>query len=293
MLQGSKIRKQRTIGGHPETNGLVERQNGKLKMLIAKNREIHGGTWYGKGGRILEMSTKAYNNQYNRGTRYAPNEAVRFTSKEKQSEVRQNVKLAYPTPAPKLLNVDKYAEGDTVRVRIAKGKLDKASTPNWTDRLYKITKVVPRSGSIAAKYKLEGKPEDLSYSRNDLLRVNPDTIESIPNDRRADTRLKVLEDKEEEGIGSRVSLRAQRTGGAPQKKVDLRPRRKTVRKRKNDEPVYVIERFLKAKGGGKNRQFLVRWKGYSDDEATWERESKLLKDLTKAEFTGLVVDMEL
>lgn len=69
-----------------------------------------------------------------------------------------------------------------------------------------------------AKHKLEGKPKDLSYSRNSLLRVDSDTIEGIPNDRRADTRLKVLEDKEEEGIGPRVSLRAIISGGAPPKK---------------------------------------------------------------------------
>ena len=68
---------------------------------------------------------------------------------------------------------------------------------------------------------------------------------------------------------------------------------KAVEEEETVEPVYVVEGFLKAKGRGKNRQYLVRWKGYSDDEATWERESKLLKDLPKAELTGLVVAMEL
>ena len=74
LLEEYNIEKRRTVGGHPEQNGLVERANGKIKMLIAKNKKIHGGSWKDQ----LEKSLIAYNNQYNRMTKFTPEEALKL-----------------------------------------------------------------------------------------------------------------------------------------------------------------------------------------------------------------------
>ena len=45
LLSNLKIEKRRTLAGQPQSNGLVERANGKLKQIIFKNKEIFKGTW--------------------------------------------------------------------------------------------------------------------------------------------------------------------------------------------------------------------------------------------------------
>ena len=56
---------------------MVERANGKLKMNLAKNKQIKGGTWTSN----LQKSNEIYNKQLNRGIGEMPSVAVKFTSK--------------------------------------------------------------------------------------------------------------------------------------------------------------------------------------------------------------------
>jgi hypothetical protein len=43
VLNNRKIKNIRTLGGQPQSNGLVERANGKLKMLLTKNQYTQKG----------------------------------------------------------------------------------------------------------------------------------------------------------------------------------------------------------------------------------------------------------
>ena len=63
-----------------------------------------------------------------------------------------------------------------MRVKLNKGKLDKASTPNWSSTIYSVSNVIPRRGTIAEKYNVKGKDSDLKFSRNDLQ-----IVEGEPN----------------------------------------------------------------------------------------------------------------
>ena len=74
----------------------------------------------------------------------------------------------------------KFEVGDYVRVKLAKGKLSKMSDQSWSSTIYQVGKVIPARGTISTKYKIEGRDQDQSYSRNDLLKVNPETVEKIP-----------------------------------------------------------------------------------------------------------------
>ena len=47
-----------------------------------------------------------------------------------------------------------------------------------------------------------------------------------------------------------------------------------------DEPYYSIEAFRKHKRVGKKLHFLVKWKGYGEDENTWRSETQLRADMT-------------
>ena len=60
---------------------MVERSNGKLKIIISKNRAIKGGGWVEE----LPHATEVYNQQYNRGIGLAPADAVKLdrTGQEK------------------------------------------------------------------------------------------------------------------------------------------------------------------------------------------------------------------
>ena len=82
---------------------------------------------------------------------------------------------------PKVYNV-----GDTVRVKIPKGVLDKYSDKNWSSTLHKIIKVIPAAKNRAAKYKVSGRQDDELFVRQDLQVINdPDGLEKIPSKAKA------------------------------------------------------------------------------------------------------------
>ena len=77
---------QRTLGGNPASNGLVERSSGKLKIIISKMRECRGGSWTTH----LQEGTKVYNRrQCNRGIGFSPEDAVKLPRTE-QAAVKKN-----------------------------------------------------------------------------------------------------------------------------------------------------------------------------------------------------------
>lgn len=179
LLERENITKRRILGGHAQQNGMVERANGKLKMILAKNKMIRGGGW----GSHLEKCRNIYNEAYNRGIKYSPRVAAAFTTKEQFAEVRKNNEEAYNITADtkaherelkRILSV-----GAEVRIRLAKGALSKSSEPSWSSATYRIAKVLPAIQSIAPRYLIEGKDPRYKYSRNDLFPVVAGT-QSIP-----------------------------------------------------------------------------------------------------------------
>lgn len=181
LLTREKITKKRILGGHPQQNGMVERANGKLKMILAKNKMIRGGGW----GTHLDKCRNIYNEEYNRGIKYSPRVAAAFTTKEQFSQVRKNNREAYFVTADvkareaelkRILSV-----GAEVRIKLAKGALSKSSEPSWSSATYRISKVLPAMQSIAPRYLIEGKDPRYKYSRNDLFPVKAGT-QGIPKE---------------------------------------------------------------------------------------------------------------
>lgn len=166
------IDRRRTLGGNPAQNGLVERQNGKLKMLIAKLIKINGGSW----NTHLKKATDIVNKQYIRTTKYTPNEALELKEDEYQKLI-DNVKANQDDDI--IVTKDIYKVGDSVRLKLNKGTLGKSSTPNWSEKVYEVGAVIKsKNPQIADKYKIVGRAQDQRYSRNDLQKVKE--VEKIP-----------------------------------------------------------------------------------------------------------------
>ena len=54
-----------------------------------------------------------------------------------------------------------------------------------------------------------------------------------------------------------------------------------------DDESFDVERILAHRGSGKTRQYLVKWEGYGDDEATWEPAASLKGNLVLFEYLDL------
>ena len=122
-----------------------------------------------------------------------------------------NIKEAYE--GKKEVGIDRddrtFEVGNDARVKLNKSKLLKGSDDNWskTRALYKIGKVIRKQGTRAERYRLVKKAkvsEDTIYTRNDLQKVDVNTLEKIPTKQKKATRAQVGKDKDESGIGARV-----------------------------------------------------------------------------------------
>ena len=175
LLNSKGIDKRRTLGGQPQANGLVERSNGKLKMLLAKNMKINGGSWLDN----LPKALNAYNNQLIRTTEYTPNEALQLSTSKQQQKLIDNVESKHKQEFDPRSS-ESFKVGDKVRVKLNKGTLGKSSTPSWSSTLYTVGRIVKsKTPTVADKYKIKELAQDQNYSRSDLQLVTG-TPEGIP-----------------------------------------------------------------------------------------------------------------
>ena len=165
LLKSKGIKRHRTLGGSPQQNGLVERQNGKIKMLMAKLMRINGRGWV----EHYKKATNIVNKQVIRTTGMTPNEAMELKP-DMYSKLLDNV--ARNQNDDVVVVKELFKVGDEVRLKKAKGVLSKASTPSWSDKIYKVGRVVTNPNpQIADSYKIVGRAQDQSYSRNDLQKI--------------------------------------------------------------------------------------------------------------------------
>ena len=267
-----KIQRRRTLGGQPQQNGLVERANGKLKMLIAKNKRINGGTWRDN----LERSVNAYNNQWNRMTKFNPDTALKL-DKTQQQELIENVERKHKEVLLKQRTSENiFAVGDHVRLKLSKGKLDKQSDPSWTSTIYIVGKVinVGKAGAptIATKYKIEGRAQDQLYSRNDLQLVTG-TPEDIPV--KPKTKIVRTQNKVAEATFTRIEeqhkVREEQRQRMKPKQFVFEDEGQSDKQRRE----YEVDKIVDKKKEGRRVLYKVRWKGYGVNDDTWQKLSDL------------------
>jgi len=204
LLKNMEIPRRRSLGGTPQQQGMVERANGKIKMLMAKYIKINGGSWIDQ----LENATKGYNNQLIRTTEYTPNEAMGLAP-EDYDKLITNVKEKQNQSI--IVKKGVYKVGDKVRLKLNKGVLGKSSTANWSDDVYEVGEVIRNNNPVIAdKYRIVGRAQDQLYSRNDLQQIHQ--VEEIPKkvsrqaQAIADDMLRVDQDSIAEGTFTRSVL---------------------------------------------------------------------------------------
>jgi len=258
VLDKFKIQKRRTLAGQPQSNGMVERANGRIKILMAKNKKIHGGDW----SQHLATATKVYNEYTNRSTKFSPSKAVDL-KKDEWDILRKNV-----AKVQKDENREQAADlevGETVRLKIPKGKLDKASDPSWSEKIYRIAKIHRKQATKQTSYRITGRPDDLRYYKSDLQVVNIGKIQSIPQ------KVKKKREKAEETPKVKRSARLK---DKPEKsdRITRSAKSKPKTKTKKGEDEYEVEKVIERKGS----KVLVKWKGYPNSDNTYEPITNLI-----------------
>lgn len=299
--KGIKIR--RALGGHPAQNGMVERQNGRLKMILAKLIKINGGSWH----KHLQKATDINNKQKIRTTEYTPNEALELKPDEYKKLI-QNVKDNRDEDI--IITKEWYKVGEKVRLKLNKSTLGKASTPNWSAKVFTIAKVVKNNNpQIADKYLIEGRGKEQFYSRNDLQRVRE--VEDIPiklneeqkkqiadylrldetsivdgefSEETIEKAKEAFEKKYPESIDegakkTKEQLKRLKENSKPEDVVrPKRERKKTIKRldpsaQKKEKPKeFKIERLDAVRTKNGETEYFVKWEGYDEDENTWELE---------------------
>lgn len=285
LLKKNGIQKRRILGGNPQQNGMVERANGKLKMILAKNKRIRGGSWASN----LELATKNYNQQLNRGIAATPAEAVLF-NEEEQKILRAHNEEVYPINPEAVKKYEDLKVGARVRIKLNKGALDKSSTPNWSSKIYTIASLIPSRGTIARKYTITGKDSDLRFSRNDIQEV--DEVDEIPTKRKVATR-KATADEQELTRGAFTRARelekkravTARTASSKGKEAETTVQKKPPPK---SAKTYVYQRFVGKRTEKGKVLWSVKFKGFSKPfEYTT---AQLKKNLGKKTFDEFVAD---
>ncbi len=175
LLKDRKITRKRTLAGSPSQNGLCERAGGRWKKWTFMHMRVHGGSWLDH----LKQSLEVANSTWQRTTRFTPTQAATL-NKEGRAKLRANV-LNYQRQADTARLPD-YPLGLAVRYRLNKGVLSKSTTPNWSERIFKIVRVInyPNSGR-ATKYVINRpRSADLKWGRHDLLPIIGEKPEPIP-----------------------------------------------------------------------------------------------------------------
>lgn len=148
----------------PQQQGLVERSNGTVKIILNRIMESEKSKNWQK---YLNVVEETYNDSLNRSLGMSPNKAYQLDS-EKQTELHQVQKDIKSKSFKEINTVLKV--GDTVRVLIEKGKQKSKGEPNWSRELFEIHKVIPgnKANFTITRYKVKG-IDDEKIQRNTFV----------------------------------------------------------------------------------------------------------------------------
>jgi hypothetical protein len=178
-----------------------------------------------------------------------------------------------------------FEVGQKVRLKITKGALDKGlSTPNWSSKVYTITKVTKGKGVRPTKYKLNNNLEEKGYTFNDVLAISK--VEESPQEKkkkedaaRPKTRAakqkealpkrtqpkRKTKDPKDSGVvvpASKVKVLPSNESGVvvPASKVKVLGKVKSEPNVKAEPKEYIVEKILS--NNPNNKTARVKWKGY-------------------------------
>lgn len=186
ILEERNIGISKTIPYMPQSNSIVERANGVIKRIINKLIFNHANEDYSKWSQFLDEAVSIYNKTKNVSTGKIPNNAVMFAQKQDIDDVTNSIKEKAIKPSP---YQNSYVQNQHVRLRIPKEKLHKFDRRNWSEQVFKITRVIfptrkEMEGEAAkpVRYKIRpidedgnyvGKEQTHNYIRESILAIPP------------------------------------------------------------------------------------------------------------------------
>ena len=116
---------------------VIERFNRTFKVKMWRNFTLEGKYIYYN---VIDSLINAYNNSYHRTIKMKPSSVT----KDKEQEIYDLVFTNTKTPAKKF----KLKINDKVRISKYKTVLNKGYTPNWSEEIFFISDLIPRSPPV-------------------------------------------------------------------------------------------------------------------------------------------------
>lgn len=165
----------KSLSYNPASQGVVERNNGSFKRLMAKYIEMNGGNW----GKHLQHIISIMNHTYSQPIDVAPITVIeRLDDKKFISEIHERLKVnaeINEIPHENNIAADDINVGDRVRVKMNKSQIG-FSGKNFSDDISIVShkRVNRKKPFVANKYRImdpDGTTYRQWYSAEQLLKV--------------------------------------------------------------------------------------------------------------------------
>lgn len=282
IMSDNKILQYRTTPYTPYSNGMIERFNRTLKqMLFQYFDKIQSFKWYD----VLDKFIDNYNNSYHSTIQIEP---AKVSDKNKDKIQRLYEAKLYDES---INNSNEYNIGDKVRLKLDLGNFDKKYKQRFSDKIYTIImKYNGMEGYIYDKYRINddnGNTLPKKYSYYDLVLVPKEnnidrrkTKEYHKTVRSAKKTQIELNQPKDLAIENTIKVKEN-------KPIELGNKRLQPKSDKRIKPIeedktghYEVESIVdQAKDDNGKALYLVKWKGYPENLATWEH----FKDIKQTE----------
>lgn len=257
-----------TTAYHPQTNGLVEHLNGSLKQILSMYVDAAQDDW----DEYLAAALYAYNTAKQESTGFTPFSLLFGHESNTPADVAYGVQLTSSGPSGVLQWRDRLVEVLAQTREIAKARVEKAQqkqAQHYDGRHKAVTYEVGDAVFVLKESRKKGESDSIRRRWRGPYYVTAPVGKQLY--RLQDASGVAVRDPVNVGKMKRYTARDQQL--ATQQQVLQAP---PVDESDDDEEpttatdMYEVESIVEAKGRGKNRLYLVKWKGYPESQNTWE-----------------------
>lgn len=254
-----------TTAYHPQTNGLVEHLNGTMKQMIAMYTNDAADDW----DEYLQAVMFAYNTAKQESTGMTPYSLLFGVEARTPADIGHGVQLTDYGPERVMdwrerliLTLQQTRELATKRISAAQEKQKQRYDSTHKAAQYKVgaqvylLKESRVKGDSTLRRRWRGPYTVQEQIGEQLYRVT-DSAGKLRADPVNVQKMKPYTTRDEQLTTQEHSLHVPDVDEDEQEQQQL-------------ESTYEVERILQAKGKGKQRKYLVRWRGFDEADDTWE-----------------------